>query len=149
MRAVVQRVTAASVTVDGEVVGAIDAGLVVFAAVGEGDGEADLRWIADKVVNLRVFNDAEGKFDRTVADVGGGILAVSQFTLYGDCRKGRRPSFSHAAPPDDARARFNEFVGYLRESGLTVATGVFQAMMTVDVANDGPVTLLLDSAKSF
>lgn len=149
MRAVVQRVQSASVTVDGEVVGEVGAGLIVFAAVGEGDGEPALRWMADKIVNLRIFNDDEGKFDRTVLETAGEILAVSQFTLYGDCRKGRRPSFSHAAPPEAARELFARFVAILADSGLRVATGVFQAAMTVQVANDGPVTILLDSDKTF
>lgn len=149
MRAVVQRVSAASVTVEGQEVGRIGPGLVVFAAVGEGDAEAALHWIAEKVVNLRIFHDHEGKFDRTVRDVGGAVLAVSQFTLYGDCRKGRRPSFSHAAAPDTARAMFDQFVAQLRATGVPVETGVFQALMTVEVVNDGPVTILLDSDKTF
>ncbi len=149
MRAVVQRVSAASVAVEGRVVGRIGPGLVVFAAVGDGDGEAAVRWIAEKVVNLRIFHDDEGKFDRTVQDVVGAVLAVSQFTLYGDCRKGRRPSFSHAAAPDTARAMFDQFVAQLRATGVPVETGVFQAMMTVEVVNDGPVTILLDSDKTF
>ncbi len=149
MRAVVQRVTAASVTVEEQVVGRIGPGLVVFAAVGEGDSAADRQWIADKVVNLRIFHDAEGRFDRTVQDVGGAVLAVSQFTLYGDCRKGRRPSFTQAAAPEVAREQFAQFVECLRATGVPVETGTFQAAMRVDVANDGPVTILLDSGKAF
>ncbi|MCC7491028.1 MAG: D-tyrosyl-tRNA(Tyr) deacylase [Fimbriimonadaceae bacterium] len=149
MRAVVQRVSAASVTVEGQVVGQIGPGLLVFAAVGDGDGEPELRWLADKVVNLRIFNDASGKFDRTVQDIGGAVLAVSQFTLYGDCRKGRRPSFTAAAAPELARALFAQFVTLLRATGVPTESGVFQASMRVDAANDGPVTILLDSAKTF
>lgn len=149
MRAVVQRVTAAKVTVDERVVGAIGRGLVVFAAVGADDTEQDFAWMADKVVNLRIFNDDEGKFNRSLLEVGGAILAVSQFTLYGDARKGRRPSFTGAAAPEVARARFEQFVNALRGHQVEVATGEFQAMMAVEVVNDGPVTILLDSAKTF
>lgn len=149
MRAVVQRVLSANVMVDDHVVGAIGPGLVVFGAVGAGDGESEFRWLAEKIVNLRIFNDAEGKFNLSLQEVGGSILAVSQFTLYGDCRKGRRPSFVGAAPPDEARAMFERFVESLRETGVEVATGRFQAKMTVNVVNDGPVTILLDSEKTF
>lgn len=149
MRAVVQRVKQASVTVDGQVVGQIGPGLLVLAAVGRDDGEAEFRWLADKLVNLRIFNDDEGKFNRSLLDTGGAILAVSQFTLYGDCRKGRRPSFGGAAPPDEARERFEQFVDHLRATGVEVATGVFQAHMDVDLRNDGPVTILLDSDRTF
>lgn len=149
MRAVVQRVSAARVTVDGEVTGAIGPGLVVFAAVGRDDDSAVLAAMADKLVQLRIFNDAEGKFNLSLRDVGGAVLAVSQFTLYGDARRGRRPSFIGAAPPDEARARFEEFVAALRATGVGVETGRFQAAMQVDVSNDGPVTILLDSEKAF
>ncbi|MBI2302278.1 MAG: D-tyrosyl-tRNA(Tyr) deacylase [Armatimonadetes bacterium] len=149
MRAVVQRVTAARVSVGERVAGAIGPGLVVFAAVGEGDTEADLRWMAEKVVNLRIFNDAEGKFNLSLLEAGGSVLAVSQFTLYGDCRRGRRPSFTGAAAPEAAREQFGRFVELLRETGVPTETGEFQAMMNVEVSNDGPVTILLDSAKSF
>jgi D-tyrosyl-tRNA(Tyr) deacylase len=149
MRAVVQRVTAARVTVEGEVTGEIGPGLVVFAAVGRDDGPQTLSQMAEKIVGLRIFNDAEGKFNLALAEAGGSILAVSQFTLYGDARKGRRPSFIAAAPPDEARERFEQFVACLRELGVTVATGRFQAKMTVEVVNDGPVTILLDSDKVF
>ena len=149
MRAVVQRVLSANVMVDDHVVGAIGPGLVVFGAVGAADGESEFRWLAEKIVNLRIFNDAEGKFNLSLQEVGGSILAVSQFTLYGDCRKGRRPSFVGAAPPDEARAMFERFVESLRETGVEVATGRFQAKMTVNVVNDGPVTILLDSEKTF
>jgi D-tyrosyl-tRNA(Tyr) deacylase len=149
MRAVVQRVSAARVVVAGECVGEIGPGLVVFAAVGAHDDEAALRWMAEKVVTLRIFNDDEGKFNRALGEVGGAILAVSQFTLYGDARRGRRPSFIGAAAPDDARARFEQFVDFLRAQDVSVATGRFQARMEVEVHNDGPVTILLDSEKAF
>ena len=149
MRAVVQRVSEASVTVDGQVVGAIGPGLLVLAAVGDGDGDNALAWMADKLVNLRIFQDDEGKMNRSLLDIGGAILAVSQFTLYGDCRKGRRPSFVHAAPPDEARSLFEQFVEHLRGTGVEVATGVFQAHMDVRLCNDGPVTVMLDSDKAF
>ena len=149
MRAVVQRVREASVTVDGEVVGQIGAGLVVFGAVGANDGEAELAQMADKILGLRIFNDADGKFNLSLRDVGGSILAVSQFTLFGDARRGRRPSFIEAAPPDQARALFERFVELLRAGGLPVETGRFQATMQVDVSNDGPVTILLDTERRF
>lgn len=149
MRAVVQRVHRARVLVDDEVTGEIGPGLVVFAAVGSEDTDADLRWIAEKVPELRIFNDADGKLNVSLRDAGGAILAVSQFTLYGDARRGRRPSFIQAAPPAEANARFAEFVELLRAQGVPVETGRFQAMMTVEVINDGPVTILLDSAKQF
>ena len=149
MRAVVQRVREASVTVDGEVVGQIGAGLVVFGAVGASDGEAELAQMADKILGLRIFYDAEGKFNLSLRDVGGSILAVSQFTLFGDARRGRRPSFIEAAPPDQARALFERFVELLRAGGLPVETGRFQATMQVDVSNDGPVTILLDTERRF
>jgi D-tyrosyl-tRNA(Tyr) deacylase len=149
MRAVVQRVTAARVAVEGEIKGAINVGLVVFAALGADDTVDDLRWMADKVVSLRIFHDDQGRFDRSVLDVGGALLAISQFTLYGDCRKGRRPSFTGAAPPAAARELFPQFLDLLRATGAPVETGEFGAMMTVEVTNDGPVTLLLDSRKQF
>lgn len=149
MRAVLQRVHAARVSVDGRTVGAIDRGLVVFAAVGEGDTDIDLDWIADKIATLRLFPDEAGRFDRSLSEVGASVLAISQFTLFGDCRKGRRPSFSHAAEPETAREQFARLVTTLRERGLTVAEGEFGAMMRVEVDNDGPVTILLDSSKTF
>ena len=149
MRAVVQRVTSARVTVDEQVVGAIDGGLMVLAAVGRADSADDFRWMAEKVVNLRIFNDDEGKFNRSLLDVGGEVLAVSQFTLYGDARKGRRPSFIEAAPPEQARELFEQFVQALRATGVGVATGEFQAHMMVEIHNDGPVTILLDSERRF
>lgn len=147
MRAVVQRVRRATVEVEGEVVGSIGPGLVVFAAVGQEDEDRDLAYIADKVVHLRLFEDAAGQLNRSVQEVGGSILAVSNFTVYGDCRKGRRPSFTQAAPPGRAEAGFRRWVEYLRSSGVPVAEGRFGARMQVVVENDGPVTVLLDSRK--
>lgn len=149
MRSVVQRVTQASVTVEGEVVGRIGAGLLVLFGVGRGDTEADLNWMVDKIAGLRLFEDGEGKMNRSVQDVGGEILMVSQFTLYGDCRKGKRPSFSTAAPPETAGELFQQAVAKMRDYGLHVETGVFQAEMQVALVNDGPVTLLIDSEKNF
>lgn len=149
MRSVVQRVTQASVTVAGEVVGKIEAGLLVLFGVGQGDEESDLDWMVDKIIGLRVFEDEEGKMNRSIQDVGGEILMVSQFTLYGDCRKGKRPSFSTAAPPEVAKALFEQAVEKMRGYGLHVETGIFQAEMKVALVNDGPVTLLLDSEKTF
>jgi D-tyrosyl-tRNA(Tyr) deacylase len=144
MRAVLQRVTRASVTIDGEVVGAIKHGLLVLLGVAPTDTAAEARWLAEKVVGLRIFADEEGKMNRSVADAGGAVLVVSQFTLYGDCRKGRRPSFIGAAGPDVAVPLYEAFVEAMRALGLPVATGRFGAMMQVELVNDGPVTLLLD-----
>lgn len=150
MRAVVQRVTQASVTVAGEVVGAIDHGLCVLVGAGVGDNPKDATYMADKVANLRIFADENGKMNRSVLDVGGGVLAVSQFTLYGDARKGRRPAFVHALEPVAAEALYDDFVARLRDLGVTsVATGVFRASMQVALVNDGPVTILVDSSKVF
>jgi len=145
MRAVIQRVTSARVSVDGQVVGAIGSGLVVLLGIARGDGEAQAAWLADRVAGLRIFADDQGKMNRSVIDVGGGLLVVSQFTLYGDCRKGRRPSFDRAAPPDDARRLYEYFVVAARRHGVVVETGVFQAMMAVELVNDGPVTLVVDT----
>lgn len=145
MRAVIQRVSSASVSIDGEVVSRIETGLVVLVAVGRDDSDADADYIVEKTVHLRVFPDAEGRFDRSVEDVGGSLLVVSQFTLYGDVRRGRRPSFTDAAPPDEAVARFDDVVERFRATGVPVETGQFQAMMDVALVNDGPVTLMLDS----
>ena len=150
MRAVVQRVKEAKVTVEGEVVGSIGMGMVVFLGVTGDDEYEDLRYLGNKVSALRIFEDGEGKMNLSVQDVGGEVLCVSQFTLYGDSRKGNRPSFIKAAEPEKANSLYLEFCDYLRkEKGLTVATGQFQAMMQVDVSNDGPVTMLLDSSKLF
>ena len=149
MRAVVQRVARAEVRVDGRQVGAVGRGLLVLLGVAQGDGEPDARLLADKVAALRIFEDEAGKMNRAVADVGGGVLAVSQFTLLGDARKGNRPGFTGAAPPDQANALYERFCALLREKGLPVATGVFRAHMEVELVNDGPVTLLLDSTRLF
>ncbi|MDZ7334745.1 MAG: D-aminoacyl-tRNA deacylase [candidate division KSB1 bacterium] len=145
MRAVVQRVTKASVSIDGKIVGQIDRGLVILLGVRNGDDESDARFLADKCVNLRIFADAEGKFNLSALEVGGDLLVVSQFTLYGDARKGRRPSFVDAAPPEISEPLYQRFVDYLRQSGLKVATGEFGAMMLVEIHNDGPVTIILES----
>jgi D-aminoacyl-tRNA deacylase len=149
VRAVVQRVGEASVRVGGEVVGSIGHGLVVLLGVGVGDAEADAGHLADKVLNLRVFPDEAGQMNRSVLDVSGGLLVVSQFTLLGDARRGRRPSYVEAAPPEEADRLYQLFVSRLRPSGLSVATGVFRAMMDVTLVNQGPVTILLDSRKLF
>lgn len=149
MRAVVQRVQRGSVTVNNEVVGQIGHGLVVLLGVGQGDAAEDARCLADKISQLRIFDDEQGKLNLSVQDVGGSVLAISQFTLYGDCRKGRRPSYSEAAPPEAARGLYETFVQRLVCNGLTTATGVFQEHMVVEIVNDGPVTLLLDSGKKF
>jgi D-aminoacyl-tRNA deacylase len=149
MRAVVQRVSRGEVRVDGAVVGSIGAGLVVLLGVAAPDLESDARSLADKVAALRIFEDAAGKMNRGLAEVGGGVLVVSQFTLLGDARKGNRPSFVEAAPPALADALYQLFCERLRERGLTVATGVFRASMSVELVNEGPVTILLDSRKLF
>lgn len=149
MRAVVQRVSEARVEVEGEVVGRIGIGFVVLLGVADDDTEDDAHYLADKIVNLRVFEDDEGKLNRSLLDVVAELLVVSQFTLLGDCRKGRRPSFSHAAPPDQAQDLYLKFVDCARASGINVRTGRFQAMMDVVLTNQGPVTLLLDSKKDF
>ena len=149
MRAVVQRVTAAKVTVGDRVTGEIGTGLLVLLGVDQGDGPTDLQYIASKVRDLRIFADDEGKMNRSVLDIQGGVLVVSQFTLSGDARNGRRPSFASAAAPPIARALYEAVVRELTASGLRVATGEFQAMMQVSLVNDGPVTILLDSRKSF
>lgn len=147
MRALVQRVSRASVTIDGKVHGAIDKGFLVLLGITEGDTEADARYLADKCVGLRVFTDENDKMNRSLADVGGGLLVVSQFTLYGDCSHGRRPSFIAAARPDTAIPLYEYFVARCRESGLPVETGEFGAHMEVDLLNDGPVTLWMDTAE--
>ncbi len=149
MRAVVQRVKSARVTVEDEVVGDIGPGLVVFLGVGEDDTCDDLSYLVDKVANLWIFEDDDGKMNLSALQLNLQVLIVSQFTLWGDCRRGRRPSFSHAAPPEKAVEMYEEYVRRLQGAGLSVETGRFQAMMTVSVENDGPVTILLDSDKLF
>ena len=145
MIAVVQRVTRASVRVGSETVGAIDAGLLVLLGVALGDTEAESEWLANKCAELRIFRDDADKMNLSVIDIGGSVLVVSQFTLLGDCSRGRRPSFTNAAPPAEADRLYRNFVDRLVSRGLNVATGVFQAMMEVELVNDGPVTMLLDS----
>ncbi len=149
MRAVVQRVSRAAVRVNGRLCGAIDQGLVVLVGVGRDDGPADAAALAEKVANLRIFNDAAGRMNRSLLDVGGAALVVSQFTLYGDVRRGRRPGFERAAPLAQARPLYEEFVTRLRQQGLRVETGEFQARMEVELVNEGPVTILLDTEKTF
>jgi len=145
MRAVIQRVVDARVEVDGRTVGAIERGVLVYLGVGRGDGPDDVRFIAEKVANLRVYPDERGRMNRSLRDVGGAVLLISQFTLFGDCRKGRRPSFDAAADPETAQALYCTCAAVLREMGLHVAEGRFAAHMHVTATNDGPVTLLLDS----
>jgi D-tyrosyl-tRNA(Tyr) deacylase len=147
MKAVIQRVKSARVSIDGETKGEIDQGLVVFLGVGKEDGPQDVDYLASKISGLRIFPDPTGKFDRSVTDVGGKVLVVSQFTLYGDCRRGRRPSFTDAAPPEVAEGLYNHFIQRISQEGLPIESGTFQAMMEVHLINDGPVTILLDSQK--
>jgi len=149
MRAVVQRVTSAQVSVADRVLSRIGRGLLVFLGVEREDASEDLTYVANKVRDLRIFSDEHGRMNRSAVDVGAEILVVSQFTLSGDCRRGRRPSFDHAAPPEVARAMYEAFVKALQAMGLPVQTGEFQAMMQVELINDGPVTILLDSRKHF
>lgn len=149
MRAVLQRVTRASVEVEGQCVGRIGLGWLVLLGVARGDTDDDARWMAEKLVNLRAFEDDQGKMNRSVVEAGGGILVVSQFTLLADCRTGRRPSFTEAAEPADADRLYRAVVARLEAADVPVATGVFRAMMQVELVNDGPVTLLLDSRKTF
>ena len=146
MRALLQRVTSASVSIDGQTVGRIGPGLVVLLGITHDDDAAAARYLVDKTVNLRIFADAAGRFNHSLLDVAGELLVVSQFTLYGDTRRGRRPDFTQAAAPDHARRLYNLAVSMFQETGLTVATGEFQAYMRIQLENDGPVTLLLDSA---
>ena len=146
MRALVQRVSKAAVAVQGETLGSIGPGLVVFLGVGSGDGLEDARYLAEKVLNLRIFPDDEGRFNRSALEASAGLLLVSQFTLYADTRKGRRPSFTGAAPPQEAEELFRQAVDLFRASGLHVAEGRFAAHMAVELVNDGPVTIWLDSA---
>lgn len=147
MRAVIQRVTRASVDVDGTIVAKIDAGLLVLLGVAKGDGDPDARYVVDKLRTMRIFSDEQGKMNRSLVDVDGAILLVSQFTLLGDIAKGRRPSFDDAAPPDQARALYEQVAAELRAQGTPVQTGVFAAHMKVELVNDGPVTMLLDSRR--
>ena len=149
MRAVVQRVTRASVTVDHEVTGEISHGLLVLLGVAHDDAESDADYLADKIAGLRIFEDDAGKMNRSVIDAGGALLAVSQFTLYGDVRRGKRPSFDDAARPERARELYDYFVARIRALGLRCETGRFQAMMEVSLVNSGPVTILLESRKAF
>ena len=149
MRAVVQRVTSSSVEVEGKISGEIGTGLLVLVGVEKGDLENDAKYLADKVVSLRIFGDEQGKMNLSLKDVQGELLAVSQFTLCGDVRKGRRPSFVNAADPDEGNRLYELFVNEVRGQGVTVATGIFQADMKVALVNDGPVTILLDSRKTF
>ncbi|MDZ7672132.1 MAG: D-aminoacyl-tRNA deacylase [Halanaerobiales bacterium] len=149
MRAVVQRVKNSEVKVDDNIIGSIKSGLLVFLGIGNNDGMDDIDYLIDKILNLRVFEDQEGKMNLSALDLDKDIMVVSQFTLYGDCRKGRRPSFFDAAPPDKAERLYDVFVNKINKFDLNVATGEFQAMMDIDLINDGPVTLLLDSNKEF
>ena len=149
MRAVVQRVSRAKVSVRGEIVGSIERGLLVLLGVGTTDTRTDADYLADKIAGLRIFEDESTKMNLSVADVGGTVLVVSQFTLYGDMRRGRRPSFDGAAPPTAARELYEYFVEKIRGTGLICETGRFQEMMQVELVNDGPVTILLDSTKTF
>ena len=149
MRAVVQRVKAASVKVEGKLVSEIGAGVLIFLGVAHEDSETEIAYIANKVANLRIFEDEEGKMNRSLLDTGGAALVVSQFTLYGDCRKGRRPSFIKAARPESANALYEQFITALEQQHIPTQGGTFQAMMDVALINDGPVTILLDSDKQF
>ena len=144
MRVVLQRVSRASVKVDGHVVGAIQRGFLLLVGFKAGDGDEAVKWMADKIVGLRVFADAQGRMNRDLGEVGGAVLVVSQFTLYGDVRKGRRPSFAGAAPPDQAATNYERFVAEIEKRGIPVATGQFGAVMNVESVNDGPVTFILD-----
>ena len=149
MRAVIQRVKSASVKVEGTLVSEIGAGVLIFLGVAREDTATEIVYIANKVASLRIFEDAEGKMNRSLLETGGAALVVSQFTLYGDCRKGRRPSFIKAARPESANALYEQFIAALREQNIPTQGGTFQAMMEVELINDGPVTILLDSDKQF
>jgi D-tyrosyl-tRNA(Tyr) deacylase len=149
MRAVVQRVSKASVTVEEKVTGRIEKGLVVLLGIGREDNDADIKYLADKILNLRIFEDDNGKMNISLLDIKGELLVVSQFTLYGDCRRGKRPGFDKAARPDTAQEIYTRFVEYCRGKGVNVQTGKFQATMMVEINNEGPVTILLDSKKEF
>ena len=149
MRAVVQRVSRAQVSVNAEITGQIGQGLLVSLGVGRNDTEQDATYLADKIANLRIFEDAAGKMNRSLQEIAGSVLVVSQFTLYGDVRRGKRPSFDDAAPPETARQLYDFFVEQIRAAGLPCETGRFQETMRVELVNEGPVTILLDSAKTF
>ncbi len=149
MRAVVQRVKKSTVTVSEKIAGSIGQGLMVLLGVGKEDDDRDIEYLSEKILNLRIFMDENGKMNKSLLDIGGHILVVSQFTLYGDCRKGRRPGFDKAAKPEIAKELYEHFVNKCREAGVLTETGIFQADMLVDISNDGPVTLLLDSKKEF
>lgn len=149
MRAVIQRVSSARVSVEGNLVSSISRGLLILLGVGKDDEEADAKYLADKTAHLRIFEDEAGKMNLSISDISGEILVVSQFTLYGDCRKGRRPGFSDAARPPKAEALYEVYTSELADMGLNPQTGVFQAHMEVELINDGPVTILLDSRKNF
>jgi len=149
MRAVIQRVFNASVKTENKIVGKIEKGIVAFLGVHINDTEHDCSYIADKILNLRIFNDAEGKMNLSVSDIKGEVLVISQFTLYGDVRKGRRPSFNDAAPPDKGNSYYKKVVEMIKNSGLKTETGVFGALMEVEYINDGPVTIIIDSSKQF
>jgi len=149
MRCVVQRVSKAAVRVNAETIGQINNGILALVGIENNDNDKDVLWLADKLLGLRIFEDRQGKMNLSLSDVDGGLLVVSQFTLHGDCRKGKRPSFSNAAPPEIAKSLFDMLVSMLKASGVKVETGQFQAKMEVELINDGPVTLLLDSKKNF
>ena len=149
MRAVVQRVSSAEVRVENKTAGKIQNGLLVLIGISGDDDTNDITYIANKILNLRIFNDSDGKMNLNISDSGGEILVVSQFTLYGDCRKGNRPSYSKAAPPDKALGVYKQFVDELGSSGIDIKEGVFGALMEVDLVNDGPVTIMLDSERNF
>jgi D-tyrosyl-tRNA(Tyr) deacylase len=149
MRAVVQRVSRCRVTVDGKVVGEIGSGLLVLLGVSKTDSEAAVDYLVEKITGLRIFEDADGKMNLSVQEIGGAVLVVSQFTLYGDVRRGKRPSFDSAARPEDAKRLYEYFVGKIRAAGLRCETGQFQAMMEVELVNSGPVTIMLDSERQF
>ena len=149
MRAVIQRVSSASVTVATQITGKIGPGLLVLLGVHHDDGDREIRWMADKISTLRIFEDEQGKMNHSLLDTGGAMLIVSQFTLYGDCRKGRRPGYSAAAPPERANTLYEAFIARIGAMGIETASGKFQEHMEVNLVNDGPVTLLLDSSKQF
>lgn len=149
MRAVVQRVTSSKVVVDGKIVGSINKGINVLIGISCDDNEGDLKYIKDKIINLRIFEDENFKMNKSLMDIGGEMLVISQFTLYGDCRKGRRPNFMAALGGEEAKKLYDQFVLMIKECGIKVETGIFGADMKVDIQNDGPVTILLDSKKNF